>query len=189
MRTSGAASLRWLAVVADVAHRRGRCCHFGTCRTQKEVLRKRDAFRKLANERTRLRGLEKSGLSATDKDALLGSNSARAPTAYSNAPQANPEQLMQRTQQEIKNQDELLGAMSKGLDSLKTMGLAIRDETDLHMRLIDDLEDGVDNAHAGLKRETARAEHVTKDAKTCWLYAAICILLAVLIALVVARWH
>jgi hypothetical protein len=37
-------------------------------------------------------------------------------------------------------------------------------------------------------RETARVEHVTKEAGTCWLYMAICILLVVLIGLIVFRF-
>jgi SYP5 family syntaxin len=140
--------------------------------------------------------MEKSTMSASDKDALLGSSSSgRAGAAGYQADAAaaaaarDPEQLMQRTQQEIKNQDELLDTMSKGLDNLKNVGLAIRDETDLHMKLLDELEDGVDQGNANLKRETARAEHITRDTKTCWLYITICVLLGVLVALVVARWH
>jgi len=79
--------------------------------------------------------------------------------------------------------------MSKGLDNLKSIGLAIGDESELHMKLLDELEEGVDQGNANLKRETARAEHITRDTKTCWLYVTICILLAVLISLVVIRWH
>lgn len=144
------------------------------------------------NEKTRLRGLEKSSLSATDKDALLGASGASRPYSGGGGEGAaprDPDQLLVRTQAELKNQDDLLDTMSKGLEGLKTMGLAIRDETDLHMKLIDDLEEGVDQGNANLKRETARAEHITRDTRTCWLYGMICILLAVLIALVVVRWH
>jgi hypothetical protein len=88
----------------------------------------------------------------------------------------------------MKTQDAILESMSKGLDGLKTMGLAIRDETDLHMNLLDNLDKEIDTADSSLRRETKRAEHITRDTRTCWLYVTICILLAVLIALVVARW-
>ncbi len=138
-------------------------------------------------------------MATTDKDALLGGASGPASRyggggaggdgAAGGGKPVDPTQLMARAQAEMKNQDDLLDTMSKGLDNLKNMGVAIRDETALHMKLLDELEDGVDQGNANLKRETARAEHITRDTRTCWLYAAICILLAVLVALVVVRWH
>ena len=159
--------------------------------TQKEAQRKRDTYRKLNNEKQRLRTLEKSAVSTTDKDALLGASNRRSyggDTGANKAP-VDPTQLQARAQQEIKSQDDLLDQMSKGLDNLKSIGLAIGDESELHMKLLDELEEGVDQGNANLKRETARAEHITRDTKTCWLYVTICILLAVLISLVVIRWH
>jgi hypothetical protein len=141
-----------------------------------------------------MRTMERSTMSASDKDALLGVTTGAARGGYqadaaAAAAARNPDQLMLRTQQEIKNQDELLDTMSRGLDTLKNVGMAIGDETDLHMKLLGELEEGVDQGNANLKRETARAEHITKDTKTCWLYVTICLLLGVLVALVVVRWH
>lgn len=86
-------------------------------------------------------------------------------------------------------QDAVLDKMSRNLDNLKTMGKAIGDETTLHMKLLDKLEDQVDRGNDNLKRETARVEHVTRDANTFWLYTAICILLGILLALVLIKWH
>jgi syntaxin of plants SYP5 len=88
----------------------------------------------------------------------------------------------------MKEQDEILEVMSKGLDNLKNMGSTIKDEADLHLRLLDDIEDQVEKGDANLKRETARTSFITKQSSTCWLYTTICILLAVLIALIVIRW-
>ena len=144
-------------------------------------------MRKARSEVTRLRALEKTVAASSDRDALLGASGGiggRAGGADADSPRQTPEQLLMRTQGEMKSQDAILDQMSKGLDSLKTIGVAIRDETDLHVRLLDDLEKEVDAGNAGLKRETARAEHITADTKTCWLYVAICILLLVLVALV-----
>jgi hypothetical protein len=56
-------------------------------------------------------------------------------------------------------------------------------------KLLDDVEVEIDKGDNALKRETARVEHVTKESRTCWLYSAICLLLLVLIALVLVRWH
>jgi len=50
------------------------------------------------------------------------------------------------------------------------------------------MENEVDAGNANLKRETQRTEMVTADSKTCWLYGIICILLAVLVALVSIRY-
>jgi hypothetical protein len=55
-------------------------------------------------------------------------------------------------------------------------------------KLLDGLEDEVDSGNANLKRETERTKLVTRDARTCWLYAVICILLGVLVLLVALRW-
>jgi hypothetical protein len=55
-------------------------------------------------------------------------------------------------------------------------------------KLLDGLEDEVDSGNANLKRETARTKLVVRDARTCWLYAVICILLGVLVLLVALRW-
>jgi hypothetical protein len=55
-------------------------------------------------------------------------------------------------------------------------------------KLLDDTGDQIDQSNTGLVRETARVEHVTKEAGTCWLYMAICLLLLVLIGLILGRW-
>ena len=170
--------------------------------TKREALSKRDALRKMTNERLRLRGLERTSVAAaassagavSDKDALLASASrgggggGGAGGGSAAPPQASPEELQMRTQMELRNQDEQLDSLSKGLVGLKQMGLAISEETALQMKLIDEIEEGTDRGDAALKRETARAEHITQDTRTCWLYVAICILLAILIGLVVVSF-
>jgi hypothetical protein len=52
------------------------------------------------------------------------------------------------------------------------------------MKLLDDLEGEVDKGTRALKRETARADHIAADTRSCWLYVTICILIAILVALV-----
>jgi hypothetical protein len=91
---------------------------------------------------------------------------------------------MTRTKDENKVQDDILESMSRGLEGLKTMGVAIRDENELQMKLLDNLEDEVDKGTSSLKREAARAEYVTRDTNTCWLYITICLLLGLLVGLV-----
>ena len=155
------------------------------------MLKRRDTLRNLRNERSRLKSSERTATGVQDRDSLLrAGGDAKAAAAKEGALTRDlpPEQLMARAQTEIKVQDEILDSMSKGLDNLKNMGVAIRDETDLQLRLIDDIEGEVDKGNANLKRETARAEHITRDTRTCWLYSLICVLLVVLMGLVMARW-
>ena len=62
-----------------------------------------------------------------------------------------------RTQMEMRNQDEQLDSLSKGLTGLKQMGLAISEETALQMKLIDEIEESTDRGDAALKREAESA--------------------------------
>ena len=146
--------------------------------TKREALSKRDALRKMTNERLRLRGLERTSVAASaaatssavsDKDALLarGGGGGGGGGGTPAPPQASPEELQQRTQMELREQDLQLDSLSKGLVGLKQMGLAISEETALQMKLIDDIEEGTDKGDAALKREAARAEHITQDTRTC----------------------
>lgn len=137
-------------------------------------------------------------MTASERDALMAGGSGRGLGASSSASAAagggavatRPDvaQSQVRIKKEEAVQDEILENMSRGLDNLKAIGVGIRDEADLHMKLLDNLDEEVDKGQAGLSRETARAEHITSDTRTCWLYSAICVLLLVLIALVSARW-
>lgn len=138
-----------------------------------------------------MRGLEKNVAmqqSASDRDALLrGSAKDGGGGGGTNGgnpePRLTSEQLMTKTKDETKTQDDLLDVMSRGLDGLKSLGMAIRDETDLQVTLLDKLEGEVDKGNSSLRTETARTEYITRDANTCWLYITICLLLAVLVGL------
>ena len=147
--------------------------------------RRRTIVQRTTADLSRLRTQEKNvtvSMSATDRDALLGSSAAAGGGA--GEPRQTAEQLMAKAKDETKTQDDILDTMSRGLEGLKTLGVAIRDENDLQMKLLDNLESEVDKGTASLKRETARAEFVTRDANTCWLYIAICLLLGVLVGLI-----
>ena len=128
-----------------------------------------------------------TALTAGERDALLNGGASKGKDGP-RGEKPDIEQSMMRIKKEEVVQNEILENMSRGLDDLKQIGVTIRDETDLHMKLLDNLDDEVDKGQSGLKRETARAEHITSDTRTCWLYTAICLLLLVLIALVAARW-
>jgi hypothetical protein len=155
--------------------------------SQKEATRRRDIVRRCTSELARVKAQEKSvtsiASSATDRDALLGGGGSGGSSAEA-PPRQSAEALMTRTKDENKVQDDILESMSRGLEGLKTMGVAIRDENELQMKLLDNLEDEVDKGTSSLKREAARAEYVTRDANTCWLYITICLLLGILVGLI-----
>ena len=156
--------------------------------TENEQKRRRDAGRRLAAELKQLRELDKKVVQSSNRDALGldGAGGGGFGNNKEEAPRQTPDQLLLRSKEEFKVQDEVLDSLSRGLDGLKNLGSAISSETTLHMKLLDDLEEGVDKGDASLRREAARAEFVTRDAKTCWLYITICILLAMMCGLVSA---
>jgi hypothetical protein len=84
--------------------------------------------------------------SASDRDALLR-GSAKGGDGGNPEPRLTSEQLMTKTKEETKTQDDLLDVMSRGLDGLKSLGVAIRDETDLQVKLLDKLEGEVDKGN------------------------------------------
>lgn len=153
------------------------------------LAQRKEAVRKLQIERGKLVERERSSPSS-DRDALLSGGVGRS---YGRETELTRDMtthdMVQRSEAEMKNQDAVLADMSKSLDTLKTMGHMIGDETKLQMKLLDDTEGEIDKGSLALKRETARVEHVTKEAKTCWMYSAICLLLIILLALVLVKWH
>jgi hypothetical protein len=156
----------------------------------KDITSRRDNLRKLVNEKQRLKTLEKQFVSSDARDSLLSNGDGKK---YGNGEsektrEFTSQQLMEKTKDDMKEQDAILDVMSKGLDNLKNMGSTIKDEADLHLRLLDDIEDQVEKGDSNLKRETARTAFITKQSSTCWLYTTICVLLAVLIALIAVRW-
>lgn len=104
------------------------------CSTQREVAKRREDLRRLVNEKQRLRGLDKTFVSSSDRDSLLSSGDGRSYNRETEVTRdLNAQQLMQRAENEMAEQDKMLDVMSKGLDNLKGMGLAIHDETTLQM--------------------------------------------------------
>ena len=158
------------------------------CSTAKELPRRRDTGRRLTADLKQLKELDKKVVQTSNRDALGldGGGGSGGGGGKDEAPRQTPEQLLLKSKEEFKVQDEMLDTLSRGLDGLKNLGSAISSETSLHIKLLDDLEGDVDKGDASLRREAARAEFVTRDAKTCWLYITICILLAVMCALVSA---
>ncbi|KAH9134271.1 hypothetical protein AeRB84_019901 [Aphanomyces euteiches] len=86
-------------------------------------------------------------------------------------------QIMQGTN----NQDEQLNIIGQGVSNLKQYSLAVKNETDLHARLLDDINIDVDRATSGLESEGDRAEYVAKKSSNFRLYMAILVLSVILV--------
>lgn len=129
---------------------------------------------------------------SANKAALLSNSSYTSYSSTDNRAQVEPkmstDQLQLRTEEQIRAQDALLDNISAGLTNLQAINLNIQDEAQLHIRLLDDLSENVDESTVGLERESERAKHLIKDTRTCWLYVTILLLLIVLIVLVIYRW-
>ncbi|CAK4674323.1 unnamed protein product [Aphanomyces euteiches] len=82
---------------------------------------------------------------------------------------------------DLNNQDEQLNIIGQGVSNLKQYSLAVKNETDLHARLLDDINIDVDRATSGLESEGDRAEYVAKKGSNFRLYMAILVLSVILV--------
>ncbi|CAK4071694.1 unnamed protein product [Aphanomyces euteiches] len=82
---------------------------------------------------------------------------------------------------DLNNQDEQLNIIGQGVSNLKQYSLAVKNETDLHARLLDDINIDVDRATSGLESEGDRAEYVAKKSSNFRLYMAILVLSVILV--------
>lgn len=67
---------------------------------------------------------------------------------------------MKVTSRSIIDQDQQLDMISKGVANLKNYSLTVKDETELHVRLLNEIDSDVSRATDGLESEGARAEQV-----------------------------
>ena len=58
------------------------------------------------------------------------------------------------------DQDQQLDLISKGVSNLKNYSVTVKDETDLHVRLLNDIDSDVSRATDGLETEAERAAKV-----------------------------
>jgi hypothetical protein len=79
------------------------------------------------------------------------------------------------------DQDAQLAMIGQGVSNLKQYSLAVKDESDLHHRLLDDIKVDVDRATAGLESEGNRAEILAKNSSNFRLYMAILVLSVILV--------
>ena len=95
-------------------------------------------------------------------------------------------QILQQQDAIMRQQDDVLGDISRGVGNLKVHAQNIGQEADMHVRLLDEMEGDVGEAQDGLQNETDRATRVRKSSSNCKLYICIIFLFVVLIILLVS---
>ena len=85
----------------------------------------------------------------------------------------------------VRMQDEQLDDLARGVDRLGNLANTMNDETTLHVKLLDDLDQSVDRAATGLRAETKHAEKVREQSANCWMYICIAVLFLCLVLLLV----
>jgi cobalamin biosynthesis Mg chelatase CobN len=114
-------------------------------------------------------------------------------TGSSNAPSTSatsqPQQQQQVSSQinlAMQQQDNLIDELAVGVSRLKTQSQVIGEESRMHVNLLSDMEQHLDEAHSGLENETRRAAQLRED-QSLWrlqlIVAGLCILLVLLIVL------
>eukprot|EP00617_Octactis_speculum_P022893 CAMPEP_0185766646 /NCGR_PEP_ID=MMETSP1174-20130828/38557_1 /TAXON_ID=35687 /ORGANISM="Dictyocha speculum, Strain CCMP1381" /LENGTH=92 /DNA_ID=CAMNT_0028450427 /DNA_START=92 /DNA_END=370 /DNA_ORIENTATION=+ len=87
--------------------------------------------------------------------------------------------------QKVPDDNDLLDDIAKGVDRLHDRAINIRDETQLHTRLLNDIDIDVDNTTQALKDETRHAAKIRKASGVCHLYITAAILFGVMILLII----
>lgn len=113
-------------------------------------------------------------------------------TNYQPLPSDSPKQsfvsdrgLMQRQEQIIKLQDDMLEDIGKGVEGLKTKAQMIGEEAKIQVRLLDELDNNVENATNALYTETKHTEQVTRNKRMCYMYMCIAVEVVMLVILAI----
>ncbi|KAH3664133.1 hypothetical protein OGAPHI_004847 [Ogataea philodendri] len=94
-------------------------------------------------------------------------------------------QIFIENQQELLNQDEIVNSLSQSVNRQHEMSLAIGDEVDDHMVLLDDLETGISRANAKLIRGQSNIARFTRQLKEHGDWFTIFVLVVIMLILLV----
>ncbi|DBA03142.1 TPA: hypothetical protein N0F65_003862 [Lagenidium giganteum] len=109
----------------------------------------------------------------------------RASPAASQTAREQPTKLLSMQNQIMKDQDQQLDLISKGVTNLKNYSVTMKDETELHVRLLNEIDDDVSRATDGLEAQSIHAARVAKNSSNFKLYVIILVLFVILIFLLV----
>ncbi|KAF0700733.1 Aste57867_8788 [Aphanomyces stellatus] len=133
--------------------------------TPQEIRRREDMLRTLENQ---------------TKSLLASYNNRAQGTKGASTVEAGAQMLRVQNQMML-DQDEQLNMIGQGVANLKQYSLAVKDETDLHVRLLDDINVDVEKATTGLESEGDRAAILAKRSSNFRLYLAIVVLSVILV--------
>lgn len=120
-----------------------------------------------------------------DMDTINKQNGANR-GANGHMPRDQAGNLLTMQNQIMKDQDQQLDFISKGVSNLKNYSTTMKSETELHVRLLDDIDNDVTRATDGLETEGARAAQVARQSSNLKLYMIILVLFVILIFLLLA---
>ncbi|RLN94275.1 hypothetical protein BBJ28_00006706 [Nothophytophthora sp. Chile5] len=144
-------------------------------RTKQELERRERLLNQLAADQVR-KDCHEANVSPPTAHAL----STRSPS------DGAPSKLLSMQNQIMKDQDQQLDLIGQGVSNLRSYSMTVKDETDLHVRLLNEIDDDVSRATDGLESESARASRVAKQSNNTKLYVTILILVVILIFLLLA---
>ena len=101
------------------------------------------------------------------------SNKGNGPTVNPMLNNTSDNGLVQRQEMIMKQQDQMLGEISVGVDRLKHKAGAINQEVNLQGRLLDDLEENVEAGITGLHEEAEHAAKVREKSRIYSMYVCV----------------
>jgi SNARE domain len=162
--------------------------------TPNEIRRREDMVNVLANRRNQLEYMSKAVVeaTATDREQLFagqanGANSSTrrwgAPSETEQTRQMNNRELLQHQRDRTQDQNRDLEALGETVGRQKELAFAIGDELDVHVGLLDDIDDAVIDTTHRVRGETERVMSVSDKAKTGGLL--ICIVIQIIVLIVI----
>eukprot|EP00163_Fabomonas_tropica_P003651 TRINITY_DN1314_c0_g2_i3.p1 TRINITY_DN1314_c0_g2~~TRINITY_DN1314_c0_g2_i3.p1 ORF type:complete len:256 (-),score=30.21 TRINITY_DN1314_c0_g2_i3:131-898(-) len=167
--------------------------------TENELQRRRDLVSNLTHKRDYLNSLMREGGNSVtnDRGALMGGGGRGGMGAgrqYSSKQETDQtralenHEILQLQNRVMETQDNKLDDLSKAVNNVKQIGLAVNEELDLHQHLLSDIDAGVDKTSGKLRRETKRLNKITKKQKSCCALVCMFLLIAILVTLALTKW-
>jgi hypothetical protein len=132
--------------------------------------------------------LPQANVTMTTSSSSLGSSlSTSGPSSSSsyNPVATSEKQLIQRQQDIMRIQDEMILDIGNGVSRLNQQAKAIGEEAKMHTRLLDDLDGTVELATAGLQTEAKHAATIKEKSRLCWMYVCLIVEILVILLLVI----
>ena len=101
------------------------------------------------------------------------------------ASELSNEQIHTYHREVIAEQDEQLDRLGQSIGRQRELTMAIGDELDSQILLLDEVDDGVDRQQSQLNGARRRLEHVGRKAKDNWSMTVIIVLIVILVLLIV----